>query len=213
MRWLGSVWWPASSWPGLATSWSLVCQPAESWFNLWTQQRIKHWIVFFWVREVHWLSEGSEEGESLGMALGRTAWLGAGKEQEGPGLLRGQLCSLVTSSLAQVRMQVSSLWWSLSIFADATALPRRALTPSESAAGMIDAILALGFTSCQKEQTETLKFSEFRWVLFICHSLCSCTGCLPPLMFCLELDVLESGGHCYFFSINTLPNSSTSSFY
>lgn len=83
------------------------------------------------------------------------SWEGAGGA-EAP--LWAALLSWVTSPLVQVGMQVSSLQRSLSIFADATALLKRALTPSESAAEMIGAIWALGFTSCQKEQAETLNF-------------------------------------------------------
>lgn len=57
-------------------------------------------------------------------------------------------------------MQVSCLQWSFSIFADAVALLERALTSSDSAAEMIHAILAVGFTSCKKEQAETLNFQS-----------------------------------------------------
>lgn len=52
----------------------------------------------------------SVEGESQCSASGRTVWVVAGKEQKGTGLPHGQLCCL-----AQVRIQVHPLQWTLSI--------------------------------------------------------------------------------------------------
>lgn len=68
---------------------------------------------------MHWLGEGSEDGESQCMASGR----GGAGGSEAP-LWAAQL-SRVPSPLTQVGMQVSSLQQSLSIFADAAALLRR----------------------------------------------------------------------------------------
>lgn len=52
----------------------------------------------------------SEEGESQCSASGRTVWMVAGKEHKGTGLPHGQLCCLT-----QVRIQVHSLQWTVSV--------------------------------------------------------------------------------------------------
>lgn len=86
-----------------------------------------------------------------------SAWHQAGL----PGWELGRSRSSQGSSVGSFSlMQVSCLQWSFSIFADAVALLERALTSSDSAAEMIHAILAVGFTSCKKEQAETLNFQS-----------------------------------------------------
>lgn len=154
----------------------------------------------------------SEEGESQWVASGRTVWVGGGKEQKGARLPHGQLCSVsVTSALTQVRMQVHSLQRTLSILqvlwhywegnwhpVNPQQKPQTWFWPWVSTAVR---------RSRQKPLTFRVQMSPFLFA-----TLCSCTGCLPPHMFCLELHMLESGGCFCFFFTNTFPNL-LSSFY
>lgn len=84
-----------------------------------------------------------------------SAWHQAGLHGWELGRSRSSQGSSVGSSAVSGNfslVQVSCLQWSFSIFADAIALLGRALTSSDSAAEIIHAILALGFTSCQSRQ-------------------------------------------------------------
>lgn len=188
---------------GLSSPWLWVFQPAEGWFNLLTRPRTKCWIVFFWVREVQWLSLRRVRVSEWHQA-GVCGWE-VGRSRRGQGSPMGSSAVSVTSALTQVRMQVRSLQRTLSILQVLRHYWEGNWHPVNPQQKSQTWFWPWVSTAVRRSRQKPLTF-RVQMSPFLFATLCSCTGCLPLHMFCLELHMLESGGCCCFFFINTFPN-------